>query len=92
MGAVADTPQQPMEHKTFASRFLIDFDKIQAEEAAYEEIPVIRNVTQAEVMENYYQIKQDIKNLIAYELAKLKKQSPNNNNNKNNGNNPAVST
>ncbi|GGH59821.1 hypothetical protein GCM10011379_07030 [Filimonas zeae] len=72
VGAIADTPQQEIERKTFSAKIINDHQAIANEEATYEEIPQIRTIDQSEVMDNYYQIKQDIKNLVQTELDKLK--------------------
>ena len=38
----------------------------------YKEIPVISNVTQQQIMDNYFQIKFDVKKIISGEVSKLK--------------------
>lgn len=72
VGAVADTPQQPIKLKTFHCRIINDFEAIRQEEAAFQDIPVIRTVDEKDVMHNYYQIKNDIRNLIDTEMEKIR--------------------
>jgi hypothetical protein len=40
----------------------------------YKEIPVVSNVTQQQVMDNYYQVKMEVKRLIGEEVERLKKE------------------
>lgn len=72
VGAVADSPQQPIKQKVFHCRIINDFEAIRKEEAEFKEIPVIRQVDEKTVMHNYYQIKNDIRNLIDTEMEKIR--------------------
>ena len=38
----------------------------------YKDIPVVSKVTQQQVLDNYYQVKMDIKRLIGEEVGRLK--------------------
>ncbi|HVU97759.1 MAG TPA: type IV secretory system conjugative DNA transfer family protein [Puia sp.] len=71
VGAVADDPLQKIELKAFHCQILNDYAAIRTEESAYQELPVIRNITPEVIQENYFQIKQDIKSLIDSEMAKI---------------------
>lgn len=64
VGTVADDPQQRIDLKTFHAEILNDHAAIAREEKTYEEIPVIRKVSQFEIQENYYAIKEDIKFIV----------------------------
>jgi len=70
VGLVADEPANRIDLKVFHNEVLNDFDAIQAEEAAYQPLPAIREVSEEEIMENYKKIKEDIRELITEELAK----------------------
>lgn len=70
-GVLADTPQQPLPLKAFHCKIQNDFDAVNEEEKAYKPVPVIREVTNATVMENYASIKEDIEQMVATEMAKL---------------------
>lgn len=72
VGAVADDPQQKIKHKGFHCEILNDIEAIQKEESEYQDIPVIRSITEEVVMDNYYKVKRDIKRLIDSEMAKIK--------------------
>jgi TraM recognition site of TraD and TraG len=72
VGAVADDPQQKIRLKAFHCEIINDIEAIRKEEAAYEEIPVIRQVTPDIVQQNYYRIKADIRNLVDGEMQKIK--------------------
>lgn len=71
VGTVADTPQQKIELKAFHCELKNDFAAIEAEEKAYQPIPVIRQVDQAMVMRNYHQIQEDVKNIVNAEMERL---------------------
>ncbi len=43
----------------------------------YKDIPVVSNVTQQQVMDNYYQVKMEVKRLIGEEVGRLKAEMPN---------------
>jgi hypothetical protein len=71
VGAVADDPHQPIKLKAFHAQFINDHAAIAQEEKNYQELPVLRQVDEAAVMDNFYRIKQDIKNIIAIEMKKI---------------------
>lgn len=71
VGAVADDPQQKIDLKAFHCQILNNFEAIRAEEAAYQDLPVIRTINPDIIQENYYQIKQDVKGIIDTEMAKI---------------------
>lgn len=77
VGVFADSPAQPVKLKPFHARIKNDHAAIAREEAAYKELPIIREGTpeelQKEVMDNYYQIKADIRNLISSEIARIER-------------------
>ncbi|CAL1519182.1 conjugal transfer protein MobC [Chitinophaga sp. MM2321] len=71
VGMVADTPQQKIEYKAFHCEIVNDFDVINQEEAAYKPIPVIRQVTQAMIDENFMRIKQEVQDIVASEIERM---------------------
>ncbi len=71
VGAVADDPGQKIELKAFHCAIQNDIEGIRLEEAAYQDIPIIRSISQDAVMQNYYQIKQDIEQLIDTEMPRI---------------------
>lgn len=72
VGTVADTPQQPIKKKAFYCRIINDPDAIKKEEEAYKPLPVIRDLDEYTIMENFYKVKSDIKNIIDTEMNKIK--------------------
>ena len=72
MGAVADDPQNKIKRKAFHAEFLNDHAALAQEEKKYRPIPEIRKITQEEVMENYFTIKKEIRQLIEAEMEKIK--------------------
>ncbi|MDB5159433.1 MAG: Type secretory pathway VirD4 component-like protein [Mucilaginibacter sp.] len=71
VGMMSDTPDQPIDLKTFHCRIINDTAKLQAEEAAYVDIPDVRKVTPELIQRNYEQIKQDIQDLLQCEMQAL---------------------
>jgi hypothetical protein len=73
VGMVADDPHEKIKLKTFHCEIINDVEKLKEEEASFKKIPVFREISQREVMDNYFQIKQDVKGIIESEVARLKK-------------------
>lgn len=71
VGAVADDPQAKIKLKAFHAEILNDHEALSEEEKNYKELPVIRTITQEEVMDNYYRIKKDVKEMIETEMEKI---------------------
>lgn len=71
VGMVADDPDNKIDLKTFHNSIQNDHEAIRREEAAYQPIPMVRNVEQAEVLMTYHQIKDDIKLLVDSVLSNL---------------------
>ena len=69
---VADDPLEKIKLKMFHSEIINDHDKLNAEVSNYRDIPAFSNVTQQQVLDNYYQVKMDIKRLIGEEVERLK--------------------
>jgi hypothetical protein len=72
VGLVADNPDEKIKSKMFHREIINDADKLNEEISRYKEIPVVSNVTLQQVMDNYYQVKMDMKRLIAEDLERLK--------------------
>lgn len=64
VGMVADDPDQRISLKIFHNEIINDHDAIKREEDSYEPIPMVRNVTQSEIMENYLMIKREIEYIV----------------------------
>lgn len=71
VGMVADDPDQKISLKIFHNQILNDHEAIKREEDSYEPIPMVRNVTQEEIMENYIMIKQEIEYIVEQVAKKI---------------------
>ena len=72
VGMVADDPHEKIKLKMFHSEIINDADKLNSEIKNYKEIPTVAAIAQQQVLDNYYQVKMDVKRLIEEEIAKLK--------------------
>lgn len=72
VGLVADNPDEKIKLKMFHAEIINDANKLNEEVSQYKEIPVVSNVSQQQVMDNYYQVKMEVKRLIGEEVERLK--------------------
>ncbi len=71
VGMVADDPDNKITLKVFHNEIQNDHVKLKKEEDDYKPMPVIQNVTNKQVQENYFKIKEDIKKLLSDEILLL---------------------
>ncbi|PTS95664.1 conjugal transfer protein TraG [Pedobacter sp. HMWF019] len=71
VGLVADNPDNKIELKSFHCQIQNDIPALQREEAAYEEIPIIREINPSTVQNNYLQIKQDVQDIVQIVIDEL---------------------
>jgi hypothetical protein len=71
VGMVADDPHEKIKLKMFHAEIMNDAEKLSNEVNNFKEIPVISDVTHEQVIDNYHQVKLDIKCLINEEVSKL---------------------
>jgi hypothetical protein len=71
VGMVADTPKQPIELKTFCCRIVNDPVALAEEQKRYQELPIIRDVSQDMLMDNFHRIREDIAQLIDSEITRI---------------------
>jgi len=71
VGAVADDPEQRIKLKSFHASIINDHEAIREEESQYKELPILRKIDNNEVMQNFYQIKKDIRTIIETEMGKI---------------------
>jgi YWFCY protein/Type IV secretory system Conjugative DNA transfer len=71
VGMVADTPEQPVDLKGFCCRVINDPEALAREEAAFVELPVVRQVTQEMLMEHFMQVRQEIGELVEKEMERI---------------------
>ncbi|MGI8952132.1 MAG: type IV secretory system conjugative DNA transfer family protein [Chitinophagaceae bacterium] len=72
VGMVADDPDEKIKLKMFNATIINDTKKLNSEMKRFKEIPIISNITQEQVMENYFQVKLDINKILLLEVEKLK--------------------
>ena len=72
VGLIADNPDEKIKLKMFYTEIINDVYKLNEEVSRYKDIPVVSNVTNHQVMDNYYQVKMEVKRLIGEEVEKLK--------------------
>ncbi|GEP94532.1 hypothetical protein CCY01nite_07920 [Chitinophaga cymbidii] len=72
VGAVSDTPDDPIRNKVFHCRIINDIEAIRAEEEHYQPIPQIREMDERTVMENFHRIKSDVRHIINTEMDKIR--------------------
>ena len=56
----------------FHAEIMNDAEKLNEELSRYKEIPIISNITQQQVLDNYYEVKMEVKRLIGEEVERLK--------------------
>ncbi|MDB5209557.1 MAG: Type secretory pathway VirD4 component-like protein [Sediminibacterium sp.] len=76
VGAVADDPTAKIKLKVFHAAIINDHKALAQEEKNFKPIPEVRTITQEEVMDNFYAIRKDIKQLVEQEMEKILQHSP----------------
>lgn len=71
VGMVADDPDNKIDLKAFHCEIINDHGALKREEENYKEIEVIRKLDSSMVQRNYFQIKQDIQDIIQSEMERL---------------------
>ncbi len=71
VGMVADDPDNKIELKAFHCEIINDHAALKKEEESYKDIEVIRKLDNSMVQRNYFQIKQDIQDIIQSEMERL---------------------
>lgn len=71
VGMVADDPGNKIELKTFHCEIINDHEALKKEEENYKNTEVIRKLDNSMVQRNYFQVKQDIQDIIQSEMERL---------------------
>ena len=74
VGMIADDPHEKIKLKMFNAGIINDTEKLNEETKRFKEIPIVSNITQQQVMDNYFQVKLDIKKIIADEVQRLSRE------------------
>ncbi len=72
VGMVSDDPNEKIKLKMFHAELVNDSRAINEEIKGFKDIPPVRELDAVQVMDNYYQIKQDIQILVEQEVYRLK--------------------
>ncbi len=80
VGSVSDNFDERIEQKIFHAEIVVDVAKVSAEMKAYQPIPIIAEFTNEDgsdnlketIETNYKCVKQDIQNLVASEIERIK--------------------
>ncbi|MEO7317109.1 MAG: TraM recognition domain-containing protein [Ginsengibacter sp.] len=64
VGLVADNPDEKLKLKMFHEEIINDVGKLQAEANRFKDIPIVSHVIHQQVLDNYYQVKMDVKKLV----------------------------
>lgn len=71
VGMTADDPKCRIKLKTFHSEIVNDHEALRREEESYREIPVVRNLDNVMIQQNYLQIKQEVQDIMYTEMERL---------------------
>ncbi|MBN8720508.1 MAG: YWFCY domain-containing protein [Sediminibacterium magnilacihabitans] len=74
VGMVADDPHEKIKLKMFHSEFVQDTGAINKQMKYFKPIPKVYDISQQDVLDNYFQIKLDIKNMLENEVNRLVEQ------------------
>lgn len=71
VGMVADDPHSKIKLKMFHSQIVNDTEKLNKEIKQFQAVPKIEEISQEQVMDNFFQVKLDIRQLIDKEVKRL---------------------
>jgi hypothetical protein len=71
VGMVADDPTEKIKLKTFHCEIVNDHEELRREQNSFAELPVVSEVDQKKLMDNYYRVRQDIEELIETDIEIL---------------------
>lgn len=71
VGVVGDNPDEKIELKMFHAEILNDSVAMNKEMATFKTIPQVYDITDQEIMDNYFQVKYDVRSILDKELSIL---------------------
>lgn len=71
VGVVGDNPGEKIELKMFHAEIINDSVAMNKEMAAFKPIPQVYDITDQEIMDNYFQVKYDVRSILDKELSVL---------------------
>lgn len=75
VGLVADNPDEKIKLKMFHAEIVNKNNFLSSQELYYKDIPVNRIISKQQVLDNYYQVKLQVKKLIAEEIERIKQKN-----------------
>lgn len=72
VGMIADDPHEKIKLKMFNAEVMNNTERLDNETKRYKNIPIVSKVTTQQIMDNYFQVKLDIKKIISEEVERLK--------------------
>ncbi|SDW46303.1 Type IV secretory system Conjugative DNA transfer [Hydrobacter penzbergensis] len=72
VGMVADNPDEKIKLKMFHAEVINDSDAMNIEMKTFVDLPVVKEIAEQKIMDNYYQIKHDIQMLVDQEMYRLR--------------------
>lgn len=73
VGMVSDDPTNKIKRKIFHAEILNNSERINTEMDFFKDIPKVSEISQQEIIDNYYQISHDIGSMIEQEIYKLQR-------------------
>jgi hypothetical protein len=67
---LADDLLKKIKLKMFHAEIINDADKLNEEVSRYNDTPVVSNITQQQVLDNYYQVKREVKRLMGEKVER----------------------
>jgi len=80
VGVVGDNPDERIHLKMFHAEIINDTTALNKEMAAFKPIPQVYEITEQEIMDNYFQIKYDVRGILDKVIVTLIKQKQSKNN------------
>lgn len=80
VGVVGDNPDEKINLKMFHAEIINDTTALNKEMAAFKPIPQVYEITEQEIMDNYFQIKYDVRGILDKVIVMLIKQKQSKNN------------
>ena len=81
VGSVSDNIDQRIDQKIFHAEIVVDSEKVKAEEARYQPIPILtdfkddtedKSKMKYVIQKNYEQVKKDVRDLVDREIERIK--------------------
>jgi TusA-related sulfurtransferase len=71
IGMVADNPDQEIDLKAFCAKITNDHAALKKEEDGYRDLPVVKVISEEELLNNYIQVRRDVTAIIRSEVDRI---------------------